>query len=150
MSQFAQSPSKTVPFAPNNNPLRRLSQLAIQIQAGAQDLIGYELFFGEENIGYVHTGANSMLDSVHNLMRSAVESETGNPLLSQDARHDLRNQVAIVKGFADLMKMDLPTNHPARTMLDRLTERSTDFVEILDQIKITACDELDEPLPMAG
>ncbi len=118
--------------------LRRLAQLAIQVQTGARELIGYELLLGDENVGYVHTGACSMVDSIQNLMRTEAAADGDNPLFSQDVRHDLRNQVAVVKGFSDLMRMDLPVNHTVHHMLERLTLRTAEFVEILDSIKITA------------
>lgn len=135
----------------NSNPteaaysLRDLAQVAIQVQADAQALIGFELYFGEENIGYVQFGSNSMLESIHNLMRESLSSpKNGNLLLDREIRHDLRNRVAVVKGFSDLMRMEAPDNHPSAEVLDKIINRSRDFVDMLDRAKAEAdgCEEL--------
>ncbi|MFT5467501.1 MAG: signal transduction histidine kinase [Verrucomicrobiales bacterium] len=123
--------------------LRDLAQVAIQVQADAQALIGFELYFGEENIGYVHFGANSMLESIHNLMRESLKSaKNGNLLLDREIRHDLRNRVAVVKGFSDLMRMEAPDDHPSAEVLDQIIKRSRHFVDMLDGAKSVADDEL--------
>ncbi|MEM1294207.1 MAG: hypothetical protein AAGH89_02510 [Verrucomicrobiota bacterium] len=134
------------------NPLRQLAQLSIQVQTGAKDLVGYELLLGEENISYVHSGAESMVETVQNLIRCCGSNGSeGNPLMSQDVRHDLRNQVAVVKGFTDLMKMDLPAEHTVQSMLGGLSSKTKEFVEVLDSIKMQVEDmSVQESLPMAS
>jgi len=131
-----------------SNPLRELAQLAIQIQTGSQDLTSYELVLGDANISYVQIGAAQILQTVHNLMRASITTDTNvNPLFTRDVRHNLRNQIAVVKGFSDLMKMDLPENHPAQSKLSRIGDRAMQFVEVLDFIKETAENA---QLPMAS
>lgn len=133
------------------NPLRQLAQLSIQVQTEAKELVGYELLLGEENISYVHSGAASMVETIQNLIRTSSGASDANPLVSQDVRHDLRNQVAVVKGFTDLMRMDLPEEHSAQTMLGDLSAKTKEFVEVLDSIKMQV--EIgggEEPLQMAS
>ena len=122
------------------------------VQTDAQALIGFELYFGEENIGYVHFGANSMLESIHNLMRESLSSpDNGNLLLDREIRHDLRNRVAVVKGFSDLMRMEAPDDHPSARVLDQIIGRSREFVDLLDGAKFEAdCPEDAELLAMAS
>lgn len=130
--------------------LRELAQIAIQVQSDAQQLIGFELYFGEENIGYVHFGANSILESIHNLMRESLSSTSDDNLLyDQEIRHDLRNKVAVVKGFSDLMRMDVPDAHPSSPVLDQIIGRSVEFVDVLDQAKSDASSG-EELLAMAS
>lgn len=138
--------SETVPnsttrhgSAASDHLLRDLAQVAIQVQADAQNLIGHELLLNEENIGYVRFGASSLLESVHNLMRSSLQPQSpGEPLLDREIRHDLRNKVAVVKGFSDLMRMDSPEDHQVSRVLDGIIERSRQFVEVLDNAKAEA------------
>ncbi len=113
-------------------PISQLSQLTIQIHTAAIDLNRYETYFGSESIGYAIQGAESMLHSLQGLMGS-TDPET--LLGSRDTRHDFRNKLAVVKGFGDLMKMDLPDGHPALYTLDRLTERCTQFSILLDRFR---------------
>ncbi len=132
------------------NPLRQLAQISIQVQTGAKELVGYELLLGEESISYVHSGAASMVESIQNLVRNSAGSPDVNPLFSQDVRHDLRNQVAVVKGFTDLMRMDLPEEHSVQEMLGDLSSKTKEFVEVLDSIKTVAETVENDQLPMAS
>ncbi len=138
----------SVPFR-HKNPLRQLAQVTLQVQSEANELLGYELLLGEENISFVVIGAKSMVETVQNLMASSAGGNgEENPLLSQDVRHDLRNQVAVVKGFSELMKMDLPSDHDMEGMLGSIGQLTRDFVEILDSMKYTTT--VAEALPMAS
>ncbi len=111
------------------NPLSQLSQLTIQIQTTAADLTNYECFFGAENIGYITQGADEMMCALQTVLSGGEpESKLG----ERETRHDFRNKLAVVKGFGDLMKMDLPQSHAAFMLLQRLTERCTRFSTLLD------------------
>jgi len=111
------------------NPLSQLSQLTIQIHSAALDLTSYESFFGAENIGYVLEGAQSMMAALQEILRS---SDPEVLLGGREVRHDFRNKLAVVRGFGDLMKMDLPESHSSLMLLHRLTERCTRFSTLLD------------------
>ena len=116
------------------NPLAQLSQLTIQIHSAALDLTSYESFFGAENTGFVLEGAQSMMVALQDILRS---SEPETLLGGREIRHDFRNKLAVVKGFSDLMKMDLPESHSSLMLLHRLTERCTRFSTLLDSFATT-------------
>jgi len=118
--------------APAVGSLSQLSQLTIQIHTTALDVNGYELFFGSESASYAIEGAEAILAIMQNLLRGP-EPEVA--LGCREIRHDFRNKLAVVKGFGDLMKMDLPPSHPAGIVLDRLGERCTAFAALLDRFR---------------
>jgi len=70
-----------------------------------------------------------MMAALQEVLRS---SEPETQLGGREIRHDFRNKLAVVKGFSDLMKMDLPESHSALMLLQRLTERCTRFSILLD------------------
>lgn len=83
---------------------------------------------------YIRQGAGKMVWVVGEALGTASGSETGpGECLSRDQRHDLRNHVAVVKGFSDLILMDLPWGHSARPELDDLSAKCTKFVHLLDE-----------------
>jgi hypothetical protein len=112
--------------------LSQLSQLTIQIHTAALDLNGYDLFFGSENAAYAVEGAEAMLGILQNLLRGPQPEVV---LGCRETRHDFRNKLAVVKGFSDLMRMDLPPSHPAGIVLDRLSERCLTFSALLDRFR---------------
>lgn len=126
---YCPPPNETPFYA---NPLSQLSQLTIQIHTTAVDLAGYETLFGTDTIGFIVDGSESMMSALQDVLRtSAPESALG----ERETRHDFRNKLAVVKGFGDLLKMDLPESHSAVPLLHRLTERCSRFSAILDSFK---------------
>lgn len=71
-----------------------------------------------------------MVALVGEALGSATDADSG---LTRDRRHDLRNHVAVVKGFCDLILMDLPRQHSARPQLEDLSGKAMDFVRLLDE-----------------
>ena len=51
--------------------------------------------------------------------------------LDKDLRHDLRNAISAVSGFAELILMDLPESSEARTRLIQLRQWAKTFVELI-------------------
>ena len=85
-----------------------------------------------------------------NLMRESLASTSNrNLLLDQEIRHDLRNKVAVVKGFSDLMLDDAPDGHPSIQVLDQIVARSRQFVGVLDQAKAEASEDEEDQLDNA-
>lgn len=112
-----------------SNPISQLSQLTIQIQTTALDLSNYACFSGSENIEFILQGAAEMMATLQTVLGGAnPEGKLG----ERETRHDFRNKLAVVKGFGDLIKMDLPQSHGAYLPLQRLSERCTRFSAILD------------------
>jgi len=110
--------------------IRQIAQLSVLLQSAAHELSDFAVFFGAENVSHIRTGAADLVRASGGLLTAHTETGAG---LSRDLRHDLRNHVAVVKGFADLILMDLPRNHSARGMLENLSRQSLDFVALLDQ-----------------
>lgn len=117
------------PFPPVQT-VRQIAQLAVLIQAATIDLSGYEIFFGPENVGYIREGADKMVRLMGEVL--AGDGERG-PDMNREQRHDLRNHVAVVKGFCELILMDLPWEHSARPELESISEQCREFVRLLDE-----------------
>tara|TARA_R110002096_G_scaffold206192_10_gene392388 strand:- start:6255 stop:6581 length:327 start_codon:yes stop_codon:yes gene_type:complete len=95
---------------------------------------------GDEHITYVREAAMGMLQKLHAMMHACVSMSTNgqevvNPLENKDERHDMRNQVAVVRGFSDLMLMDVPPGHQSAQILDHLRNLADSYCGVLDQIK---------------
>lgn len=122
--------------------LHQLMHITTQMQQTGEHLPPYVELFGDEHIGYVRNGSKAIAETLQNMMQSCITVANGgpgaaNPLECKDARHDMRNQVAVVKGFSDLMLMDVDNTHPSAPVLDHLRKLSDQFVRLLDQIKAT-------------
>ncbi|MEO0446705.1 MAG: hypothetical protein AAF191_11585 [Verrucomicrobiota bacterium] len=100
------------------------------IQAKAIDVSDYEAFFGPENVQYIREGADSMVRLVGGLLERT--EKTADWLLDGELRHDLRNHIAVVKGFSDLILLDLPREHSARPMMENLSGVCAEYVKRLD------------------
>ena len=117
------------PFPPVQT-VRQIAQLAVLIQAATCDLSGYEIFFGPENVSYIREGADKMVCVMGEVLASGGER---GPDMNREQRHDLRNHVAVVKGFCDLILMDLPWEHSARFDLESISGQCKEFVRLLDE-----------------
>jgi hypothetical protein len=126
--------------------VRQLAQLAVFIQASASELSGYEMFFGAENVSYIREGAGRMVRMVGEALGTSLEKGPG---MNKEQRHDLRNHVAVVKGFSDLILMDLPSEHSARYQLEELSRKCMEFVRLLDEHRALTAASGSEPRAMA-
>ncbi len=131
-------------MTPTNDPvppiLYQLWNLSAQIQQTAEHLPQYQQQLGEEHIAYVREASYGILQSLHGMMQSCVAMATEgktvvNPLEDREGRHDMRNQIAVVKGFSDLMMMDVDRSHPAMQVLDHLRTLSDQYCSLLDSVK---------------
>lgn len=138
------------------NSLQQLAQLAQVLQQHASVLSAYRADFGSEHIGYVIDTSASILGKLQNMMQSCLAAVppggvARNPMVCKDARHDMRNLIAVVKGFSELMQMDGGPSHPADQNLQSLRTLSDQFVQILDQVKAVAdADPTATPAAAAG
>lgn len=112
--------------------LPQLRELSNQIRDLGISLKAASVELGEENVAFV-VGTSAELE--HFMSRLSITPESPDPLGSRELRHDLRNKVAVVKGFSDLMRMDLSPNHRWANLLDRLIMLSDQFVEVLDSAR---------------
>ena len=120
--------------------LHQLTGLTQQMQQHSTVLPPFTADFGAEHIGYVVDTSASILDKLQNIMQSCLSagSPIANPLENKEIRHDMRNLIAVVKGFSELMQMDVDASHPAYATLATLRTLSDQFVEVLDQIKASS------------
>lgn len=133
--------------------LHQLAGLAQQMQQHAAELPPYTSEFGDEHIGYVVESSASILSKLQNMMQSCLSAAAPgtvapNPMVNKDIRHDMRNMIAVVKGFSELMQMDAGAGHPANGSLSTLRTLSDQFVSLLDDIK--ASSEGDATAAAAG
>ena len=144
--------SPTQPQIPQS--IQQLAQLVQQMQQMAEYLPPFESILTQENIAFVHDGATDLAQKLHNMWQACITSvgpngSAPNPLECKDLRHDLRNNVAVVRGFSDLMLMDVPTGHEVIPVLDHLRVLSDHFVSILDSVK-NEVDAREAGAPMAA
>ena len=123
--------------------LHQLAGLAQQMQQHAAVLPPHAAEFGDEHIGYVVDTSASILEKLQNMMQSCISTatpgvEAPNPMASKEIRHDMRNLIAVVKGFSELMQMDASAGHPANNSLTTLRTLSDQFVALLDDIKASS------------
>lgn len=81
-------------------------------------------------MGYIREGAAKMVWVAGEALAHMHEPAS---CLSKEKRHDLRNHAAVVKGFSDLILMDLPVAHSARPQLEDLAAKCMEFVHLLDE-----------------
>lgn len=110
--------------------LPALRQLAVQMQQLGDHLPPFSAVLGAENVAYVRDTSVAMVRKLDEL-----STKGGNPLQDKDVRHDLRNQVAVVKGFSDLMRMELPAGHAVVPSVRQLIAVSDQFVIALDTVR---------------
>ncbi len=117
--------------------VQQLNQLSLQILAESDGLTGYEPIFGQENVDYLRSGSHAMAGTLSELSH-ATGPEVFQQLKCREFRHTLRNRLAVVKGFADLMKMDLPANHSGYAVLSRISNHCREIQDLLDNAKLHA------------
>ena len=120
--------------------IQQLAQLVQQMQQMGEYLPPFEAVLTAENVAFVRDGATDLAHKLHNMWQSCLTSvgpdgTAPNPLECKDLRHDLRNNVAVVRGFSDLMMMDVPEGHQITPVLDHLRVLSDQFVQVLDAVK---------------
>jgi hypothetical protein len=110
--------------------LPALRQLAVQMQQLGDHLPPFAAVLGADNVAYVRDSSGSLVRMVEELA-----GRGGNPLQDKEVRHDLRNLVAVVKGFSDLMRMDLPASHAVSPSVRQLISLSDQFIAALDTVR---------------
>ena len=110
--------------------LPSLKQLTIQMRQLGDHLPPYSGVLDPDNIAYVRDTSAALIGVLDGLA-----AKPGNPLEDREIRHDLRNQVAVVKGFSDLMMMDLTPSHIVAPALKQIGMLADQFVAQLDSVK---------------
>jgi len=113
--------------------LQDLQQLANRILLGARSLTQFQDVLKDDQVKLV-------LDSAEDIIRQLEpalahnDPNSENPVETKKCRHDIRNQLAVIRGFTDLMAMECPDDHPAASLLEDLMNCSDKMVEDLEQV----------------
>ena len=110
--------------------LPTLRQLTVQMRQLGDHLPPFAGVLDPENIAYVRDTSTAIITVLDGLA-----AQPGNPLEDREVRHDLRNQVAVVKGFSDLMMMDITPSHTVAPALKQLGALADQFVAQLDTVR---------------
>ena len=120
--------------------LSRLSLLEAKMKeiADTQDFSARTRLSGDDEISSLSAGIDHTLDALEEHIkaeRAARESaRIANEklkLLSKITRHDILNQITVIRGFADLSRDSLPSDSPAVPFIDRISSASAAIEEQL-------------------
>ncbi|OPX70140.1 MAG: sensor protein KdpD [Methanoregulaceae archaeon PtaB.Bin009] len=120
--------------------LKRLSLLEKKMKeiADRQDFSARTRLSGDDELSSLSAKIDHTLDALEehiNAERAAVESaRIANEkltLLSKITRHDILNQVTVIRGFADLSRDALASDSPANPFIDRISSASAAIEEQL-------------------
>lgn len=119
--------------AAGEQPIDRLKTLTnevIQIATSLRPQIPNFGADGPELFGYIEGSSSQISDKLTEI--------DGVKLQDKDIRHDFRNMIGSVTGFAELILMEPAIPADAQQGLARIRECSRDFVELLDAQKAEA------------
>jgi hypothetical protein len=110
----------------------RLDAIAQELNASGQALSPERSQLDPEHIQFVRD-TNLKLIQVFQGMR--LEPGGWSNLQSRSLRHDLRNHIGIVRGFCDLMLMDIDSSmQDDEQLLTRMIQRCEEFASVLDTV----------------
>jgi CheY-like chemotaxis protein len=115
---------------PSLNRLRELAREIIQTAAHLRPRVGEYGEDGPELFGYIENSGIAI--------RKKLSGVADFSLHDKELRHDFRNMVGSVTGFAELILMESGLSHESIEGLTRLRRNSKEFVDILDTQKAEA------------
>lgn len=115
---------------PSLNRLRELTRDIISTTEQLKLRVGEYGEDGPELFGYIETSGGAI--------RKKLNKVEDFSLHDKELRHDFRNMIGSVTGFAELILMEPGISPESSHGLVRLRERSREFVEILDEQKAEA------------
>lgn len=114
--------------------LMQLGQMAYQLQQLASQLSAHHHSLDAEFVGYVQEGSANLLNKLHELANRCVhEQNATDPLDDRRVRHDVKNIMAVPKGFTDLLIIDIEEGHPAVNTLLSIQDGLERFQHLLDE-----------------
>ncbi|MCB1235850.1 MAG: response regulator [Verrucomicrobiae bacterium] len=125
---------------PASDPIARLQQLITEILAIVTRLRPSVSEFGPEGpelFGYIDGSGAEIREKLDSILAEGRE-KAAIALQDKDLRHDFRNMIGSVTGFAELILMEPSVPAEARPQLTRIRECSRVFVDLLDQQKAAA------------
>lgn len=113
--------------------LNKLREITRDIVGTTQRLKANLAEYGEDGpelFGYIETAGAAI--------RKKLNEVADFSLHDKELRHDFRNMIGSVTGFAELIMMESGLSPDSTQGLSRLRDRSREFVEILDEQKASA------------
>lgn len=112
---------------PSLNRLREIARNIIQTSLSLRPRIGEYGEDGLELFGYIENSGHEI--------RKRLNSVADFSLHDKELRHDFRNMIGSVTGFAELILMEVGLSYESTEGLTSLRRDSKEFVEILDMQK---------------
>lgn len=134
VARAQQSPVDDLPDVEGRDPsLNRLREIARDIVQTTASLRSHVSEYGEDGpelFGYIESSGAAI--------RAKLNEVADFSLHDKELRHDFRNMIGSVTGFAELILMEEGLTPESTEGLRRLRQNSRDFVEVLDQQKAEA------------
>lgn len=124
--------------------LQDLHQLAHRILSGTRSLSQHLDVLNPDQVKLVTDSAESIMREMEPALAHNNPGEP-NPIETKKSRHDIRNQLAVIRGFADLMYMESPEGHPVCPILEEIMDCSDKMVEDLEQVCNKSADGPSDP-----
>ncbi|MDF1825325.1 MAG: hypothetical protein P1U68_11825 [Verrucomicrobiales bacterium] len=115
---------------PSLNKLREIVRDIVSTTQRLKEFLGEYGEDGPELFGYIETSGVAI--------RKKLNSVEDFSLHDKELRHDFRNMIGSVTGFAELIMMEPGISQTSSQGMARLRERSREFVEVLDDQKASA------------
>ena len=115
---------------PSLNKLREITRDIVTTTFRLKELVPEYGEDGPELFGYIESAGAAI--------RKKLNDVEDFSLHDKELRHDFRNMIGSVTGFAELILMEEGISPESTQGLSRLRERSREFVEILDEQKASA------------
>ena len=115
---------------PSLNKLREIARDIVVTTHRLRELVPEYGEDGPELFGYIQTAGTAI--------RKKLNEAEDFSLHDKELRHDFRNMIGSVTGFAELILMEEGISPESSQGLSRLRERSREFVDILDEQKASA------------
>ena len=115
---------------PSLNKLREITRDIVTTTFRLKELVPEYGEDGPELFGYIESAGATI--------RKKLNDVEDFSLHDKELRHDFRNMIGSVTGFAELILMEEGISPESTQGLSRLRERSREFVEILDEQKASA------------
>jgi len=114
--------------------LMQLGQMAYQLQQLSGQLSSHQHSLEAEFVGYVQEGSANLLNKLHELANQCMRESSGvDPLDDRRVRHDVKNLMAVPKGFTDLLLLDIQEANPAVSLLLGIQDGLERFQHLLDE-----------------
>lgn len=115
---------------PSLNRLRELARDIVQTAAGLRHRVGEYGEDGPELFSYIENSGMAIRKKLNGVVDFSLHDK--------ELRHDFRNMIGSVTGFAELILMESGLSYESTEGLTRLRRNSKEFVDILDLQKAEA------------